>query len=932
MKRFLPFILISSVVLQFFAPFAIDISKGKIQSNFIYAAKAEVELYNTAFRTNKTIRINTTVGNSENADQQRRLLFGSGNNMMSIYLSVTLWNIKENKIKDEQKLTVYDQNIGKSFDFLFDDGLVEDTEYKLVIRLYSEETVTRPGFDGGLGGQTSIETTEIDSETITVRTLTAGNTTEEGTGQTITTGGTVDGPGAAESNLPDCGFRNIGGCIARIFYYVLFVPTSFLFGLAGKVMDFTLMYSVSDSSYRTPFVSEGWKVIRDLCNMFFIFILLYIAITTILDLGGSKNKGTIVNVIIIGLFINFSLFATHLIIDASNIMARVFYNPKVLVIGEKDETSGEVKNERESETGTIQLSQAIVSKINPQRLLLAENQGVATNQATSITNNANITTNEDNNHGITAGTFILVTLMASIVNFIGMMTFLTISLSFIGRVVGLWVAMVLSPLAFLSYTVPETKNWDYVGWSSWWSETVKTAFMAPVFVFFMYIIVMFLESNMGLNLLTESSGLTDFNKILSIIVPFIVIIVLLKQAEKISTKLAGKVAGTFTKGVGAIGGVALGGAALGVGALGKNTIGRTMAKASRGETSTQKFEAAKRAAADNDMSLMNSLTKWEKIKGRTGSYATGGFLTGGKKSLLGSAYGKVDISVDPTTGQRKMQVVDGKGIGGIVNKKQEKVNEINKARSKWDETKKDAGTEGLNDKNLSASDIKNMKKKFKDKNKSEYENEARNGEIDLRDASGQQLIDATGSVIRGEKAYRAENEERIKNQYINDYNNRVATHNANPQNQNNQLAALPLNAQLKGPHKKKMEQMLNMEFNAILKTTVDHRSNEKFKETREKAKQNISMTDRGISGANKASFNPANLVNLKSDKRDSFFSKVPKALIVAIATGVRLGLKTASPSLKTKAESKPQTSAIKEMGEIISGAIKGLGDITSGKK
>lgn len=578
MKRFLPFILISSVVLQFFAPFAIDISKGKIQSNFIYAAKAEVELYNTAFRTNKTIRINTTVGNSENADQQRRLLFGSGNNMMSIYLSVTLWDIKENKIKDEQKLTVYDQNIGKSFDFLFDDGLVEDTEYKLVIRLYSEETVTRPGFDGGLGGQTSIETTEIDSETITVRTLTAGNTTEEGTGQTITTGGTVDGPGAAESNLPDCGFRNVGGCIARIFYYVLFVPTSFLFGLAGKVMDFTIMYSVSDSSYRTPFVSEGWKVVRDLCNMFFIFILLYIAITTILDVGSSKNKSQVVNVIIIGLFINFSLFATHLIIDASNIMARVFYNPKVLVIGEKDKTSGEVKNERDSETGTIQLSQAIVSKINPQRLLEKDNQNVATSQATGITNSSNITTNEDNNQGITAGTFILVTLMASIVNFIGMMTFLTISLSFIGRVVGLWVAMVLSPLAFLSYTVPETKKWDYVGWSSWWSETVKTAFMAPVFVFFMYIIVMFLESGIISNVAGDGSGLTNFNKILSVIIPFIVIIVLLKQAEKISTKLAGQVAGTVTSAVGnvgaRVGGLALGGA-LGAGAFAmRSTIGK----------------------------------------------------------------------------------------------------------------------------------------------------------------------------------------------------------------------------------------------------------------------------------------------------------------------------------------------------------------------
>ncbi len=564
--------------MQFFAPFTIDILNKKLSARIVRANTMRADVNNVIFVTDKTITVTTTVGKAENVSELWRSLKGS--EKASIRVTAILYDKDEKEIQTKFK-TIRELDIGKPFDLLFDDKkILPETQYKLVINLEKSliETSNLGLEKPDVAGNTIvIETQEFGPET-----LPEGNTTPENTGLGGNLSGETEGV-APQSNLPPCGFRNIGGCIARIFYYVLFVPTSFLFGLAGTVMDFTIMYSVSDSSYRTPFVSEGWQVVRDLCNMFFIFILLYIALTTILDSGGSKNKAGVVNVIIIGLLINFSLFATHLIIDASNIMARVFYNPKVIVIGEKD-ASGEINNTQDEELEHIPLSEGIVAKINPQRLLLQENQNVARDNAQKITTRANI---EQESKGISAGTFILVTIMASIVNFVGMMTFLTISLSFIGRVIGLWIAMVLSPLAFLSYTVPETQNWSYVGWSSWWSETTKAAFMAPVFVFFMYIIVMFLESNMGLDLLTKSSSLTDFNKVLSVIIPFIVIIVLLKQAEKISTKLAGQISGAITSKIGNIGGkvggLALGGA-LGLGAFAmRSTVGKMGASIANSE-------------------------------------------------------------------------------------------------------------------------------------------------------------------------------------------------------------------------------------------------------------------------------------------------------------------------------------------------------------
>lgn len=582
MKRFLPFILISSVILQFFAPFTIGtenhVSKRIIEANTeneaqeIGQGEISVGMKITPKVTNKTITLEVELDQNSKITDDFKAFNQNGN--LYLFLKVTAFDLEGNEIDSGKSNDLSHKQLTEVFEVKLK-NFKASTDYKIIVDLY-KRVDTNFSTSYGSASNKGAEI-KVGSQNMLIKSGSSSNTeTREGDSANLNYTGTGVGK-AKETNLPECGFTKIGGCIARIFYYVLFVPTSFLFGLAGKIMDFTLMYSVSDTSYRTPFVSEGWQVVRDLCNMFFIFILLYIALTTILDSGGSKNKASVVNVIIIGLLINFSLFATHLIIDASNIMARVFYNPKVIVIGEKD-TSGEIKSTQDEELGHIPLSEGIVAKINPQRLLLQENQNVASSRAGSITQNSGINAGEDGDTGITSGTFILVTIMASIVNFVGMMTFLTISLSFIGRVIGLWVAMVLSPLAFLSYTVPETKNWSYVGWSSWWSETTKAAFMAPVFVFFMYIIVMFLESNMGLDLLTESSSLTDFNKILSIIIPFIVIIVLLKQAEKISTKLAGNISGQITSAVGNIGakagGLALGGA-LGLGAFAmRSTVGK----------------------------------------------------------------------------------------------------------------------------------------------------------------------------------------------------------------------------------------------------------------------------------------------------------------------------------------------------------------------
>ncbi len=398
--------------------------------------------------------------------------------------------------------------------------------------------------------------------------------------------------------MPDCVFAHpidgtFTGCIAQMVYYVLFVPTSYLFSLAGIFFDNTFHYSIQDKSYSTSFVTGGWGMVRDFCNIFFIFVLLYIAFRTILGMGGGHGPNTkqmIINVIIIGLLINFSLFAAQLIVDSSNILARVFYNSGTIKTIEEVDGADSIISQP-GPNGEMQLSAAIVSKVDPQNLII---------------NSQKVSDIEDKGgqgggESLSAGTFLLVTLLATAVNVVGMIVFLSVGLIFVARVIGLWVAMILSPLAFFSYTVPSMQGMNLVGWKHWWPETISLAFLAPIFMFFLYLILKFLTVIDIITINNESSGAAF---VIQVIMPFAFIMILMLRAKSVAKDMSGKLGQSITGGVAAVGGLALGGAALGAAALGRSTIGAFMKGGATGDTAGERYRNGE------------SKNTYDKLKGR----------------------------------------------------------------------------------------------------------------------------------------------------------------------------------------------------------------------------------------------------------------------------------------------------------------------------
>ena len=342
----------------------------------------------------------------------------------------------------------------------------------------------------------------------------------------------------------------LGGCIASILY-TLWEASALIAQIAGKILDFFVYYSTNSLSYTNEFINQGWGAVRDIANILFIISLLYVAIKTILGLNVTDNKKLVGAVIVIALIINFSLFTTKVVIDASNILAKVFYNN---ITSEKVGSTGAVTGSE----GEKSISIGLIKSYNPQNIV----------DKTTY-----------NNEGGT-GTFIFITILLLAITLYTAYIFFSVALLFVTRVVSLWISMIFSPLAFISYAVPfEIPRF---GHKEWWSELLKTAFMAPIFIFFLYIIVLFTGFLNTVVKYTDNKDISTtanmMQHLMSTIIPFIIITILLKMAKDIAVKYSGELGAAVAKLGSTIGGAVVGGAVgLGVGAVataGRATLGR----------------------------------------------------------------------------------------------------------------------------------------------------------------------------------------------------------------------------------------------------------------------------------------------------------------------------------------------------------------------
>ncbi len=453
----------------------------------------------------------------------------------------------------------------------------------------------------------------------------------------------------------EIGNSSITACLQQVLYFFMYSIPAWLLTLSGSLFDALAGLTLSTKLYTgSSFIGYAWGIVRDLSNIFFIFILLFIAISLILglEIGHANPKKMLISVVIIAILLNFSMFFTKIIIDSSNILARLFYNQ--ITVTAKD-TSGNIAvyapiiSKVHTDVDEKGLSGIIVSAFRPQILTNPDfynkfkeaqvgsyyedaynsfNSSVGVGIFTGAYHLAQGALTTPYGTGVYATVNLPVSVTISLIVTSGLIflfatfAFVKSSLAFVGRIIGLWIQIIFAPFAFITYIIPSMQHIEGIGWTGWWKKTIELAFMAPIFMFFIYLISLLAKSSVILNTfnpdLQTTGGLVE--TLLLIIIPMLIIMLLLLKATEYAVKASGEIGAMVIKGAtGAAQFVS--GAAIGLGAgatafAGRNIIGRAASAVNQ-----EKLDKWRQEATGTGTSAMIARQKLKTIEGlKTSSF------------------------------------------------------------------------------------------------------------------------------------------------------------------------------------------------------------------------------------------------------------------------------------------------------------------------
>lgn len=414
-------------------------------------------------------------------------------------------------------------------------------------------------------------------------------TTNNSTAPQQTYTGGEDANATSVEDLLDCSWYNVVCGIVIVINWLLQGMTGLIASTAGTLMDFFLDLTLSSQNYKqnidpgeNGFISQGWRIVRDLTNLIFIFGLVYAAILFIvggtLKSFGGDPKRMVVWIVVMALLVNFSIFFARVVIDVGNILGRAFYDrititaPPVSTPNDSgvNMNSGGNSGFSQGNTDVKQISTAVLEKVEVQDVIMQAGTAFS---------------------GMTSGEqYIFVLFLSFIIGIFNLFLayiFITMGFFFLARTVGLWFAMILSPMAFALYAVPieEPTIKKYLGFEGWISTLCDMAFQAPLFLFFVYLALTFLDTP---TIPTPDDGITGF---IWVTVRSLLTVMIVGAILLMGRKMAKEMSGTFGNAVadvtGKIAGVALGAAVGGAAGLsafaGRQTVGRAAGAVGRSE-------------------------------------------------------------------------------------------------------------------------------------------------------------------------------------------------------------------------------------------------------------------------------------------------------------------------------------------------------------
>lgn len=339
----------------------------------------------------------------------------------------------------------------------------------------------------------------------------------------------VDGLVSAFKKLGNGVLSTVLNVIAGVQGLVVVPVLGVIMRIAGALLNLSVIYTLDSNNLTSvnTAIQTVWKIVRDLFNITFIFVLLYAAIKTILGISGSNTKKIIAQVIVAALLINFSLFITRVCIDVGNLLAANLYNTATA-------------------DGAKSMGTMILDSTQLSGLWDVSNWKSLSLESPSL--------------------FFAINLQIVLL-YIAIGTFFYITIMFLTRNILLIFLMALSPIGFMGNVLPKIEEY-----SKMWRENLFGQIsIAPIFLLLFYLISLITGTIKKAILASPNqSWFHDSDQNYLTYFQYLMVILLLIIATKITKKLSGEVGKFIESGVKAalIAGAAVisGGAAIAVGA------------------------------------------------------------------------------------------------------------------------------------------------------------------------------------------------------------------------------------------------------------------------------------------------------------------------------------------------------------------------------
>ncbi|OQA35508.1 MAG: hypothetical protein BWY53_00783 [Parcubacteria group bacterium ADurb.Bin326] len=258
------------------------------------------------------------------------------------------------------------------------------------------------------------------------------------------------GAAVARNNQQFSNTVTIGEIIARMFAWILYYIAVGLGWILILITSVMLKIATYNNFLREGMVQTGWQIVRDICNNFFIILLLITAISTMLRQGEFKDwRGMLPKILVAAVVINFSLLMCGIFIDVSQIFTLTFASPLNSITG----------------YNVILAAMGIPSGMQLSKLLTAKENSLET------------TVRVETIDLIAALFYAVVTTFVTIVVVVAV----TVILAY--RIIWLWFLVILSPLPILLAIFKKGASYA----SQWWGEFTKYLIVGPVIMFFLYL-------------------------------------------------------------------------------------------------------------------------------------------------------------------------------------------------------------------------------------------------------------------------------------------------------------------------------------------------------------------------------------------------------------------------------------------------------------